>query len=1008
MSVRAGSIAEHRLESSSTARVAANRECVLLMSNAECRQSSISLFYSYSHKDEVLRDKLETHLTLLKLQGVIQSWHDRRIGAGTEWEGAIDENLEQAGIILLLISSDFLASNYCRDVELRAAMERHEQGTARVIPVILRPVDGWLSAAFGKLQAVPKNGKPVTTWKNRDEAFADVARGIREAASSLADEQSGGSASAGLLASEPALPAERPGAADRATLVQELNRLSPTDLAALVTLIDESAPHVNRHTVVPTQAAELVRWANSSAGPGLAALHSALAGLLRTPAGGSRTPASIGMGSAQIGAESGNAGNRSTGAAPLAPYFAVQRQEIERHERQFVGRGDVIQAFDRFVATHRRGYFVVTGGPGSGKSAIAAHLVHLRGLVHHMISRSGGRCDPRLILRSLLAQILPRAQAVTAIADHIPELTKTLEESLGGLAERESPLVVVIDALDELAVGPGAEIPFLVSDALQEGVFFVVTTRPDDRLKLLSPGPFMVEHTVYELAPLTLGEIEAILCARLPGLAPTKVERIAACSQGNPLYLHAVIHELEQDPDFDLRELPARIEDFFLQATGGFRGGRNPILHQVLGLLTASRALLSLSDLSQIIGARQREVFDQGIRPIQPFLIKIDGGFAFYHTRFHEFVAHELHFEDELESCHRALAAWLESPQAGDYEERYRSLAHHLYQARELDGLLEAISPEYLAEKVRRQGYAVLEDVELVARAMLERDDPASVERCVTLVDGLRAVVGGDVMDEAGFALRGLGAARGPYRSRIVVPVLPSAPGFDVYVGVLPKIEVGADFFEVVACRDRLVVALGDAPGRGLKSAFVARFLSSLFRRKSEAAGTPQPGALLEHVAGILAGNDFFETLAMQCATLDRRRGVLTIANAELPYPVLYSSRRGKCDRLPINGDLIFARSADEPAAHFDQRRVEIGPGDILVMVTDGLTESRGLGGDSFGYRFTEIIESLSARGARVIGEAILDDWRNHPRLEDDYDDVAVMVVALAADPRTPVGLTRG
>jgi serine phosphatase RsbU (regulator of sigma subunit) len=134
----------------------------------------------------------------------------------------------------------------------------------------------------------------------------------------------------------------------------------------------------------------------------------------------------------------------------------------------------------------------------------------------------------------------------------------------------------------------------------------------------------------------------------------------------------------------------------------------------------------------------------------------------------------------------------------------------------------------------------------------------------------------------------------------------------------------------------------------------------------------------------------------------------LTIANAGLPYPVLYSSRRGKCDRLPVTGDLIFDRSADEPAVHFDQRRVEIAPRDILVMVTDGLTESRGLGGDSFGYRFTRIIEGLAGRGARVIGEAILDEWRKHPRLEDDFDDVTVMVVALADEPRGAAGLTRG
>lgn len=144
----------------------------------------VSLFYSYSHKDEPLRKRLETHLSLLQDQKVIRGWHDRCILAGTEWDGAISENLEHAGIILLLVSSDFLASRYCRDVEIKRAMERHESGQTRVIPIILRAVD-WHSAPFGKLQALPKDGKPVTSWKNRDEAFSDVARGIKDAVKSL-------------------------------------------------------------------------------------------------------------------------------------------------------------------------------------------------------------------------------------------------------------------------------------------------------------------------------------------------------------------------------------------------------------------------------------------------------------------------------------------------------------------------------------------------------------------------------------------------------------------------------------------------------------------------------------------------------------------------------------------------------------------------------------------------------------------------------------------------------
>ncbi|MBW4500547.1 MAG: TIR domain-containing protein [Scytonema hyalinum WJT4-NPBG1] len=145
---------------------------------------AIEVFFSYAHEDEKLRYQLENHLSLLKRQGVITGWHDRKIGAGQEWKNEIDTHLNTARIILLLISSAFIASDYCWDVEVKRAMERHEAKEARVIPVILKPVD-WKRAPFSKLQALPKNGKPVIKWGNRDEAFENVAQGIRVAVEEL-------------------------------------------------------------------------------------------------------------------------------------------------------------------------------------------------------------------------------------------------------------------------------------------------------------------------------------------------------------------------------------------------------------------------------------------------------------------------------------------------------------------------------------------------------------------------------------------------------------------------------------------------------------------------------------------------------------------------------------------------------------------------------------------------------------------------------------------------------
>src|SRR5256886_17213924 len=94
-------------------------------------------------------------------------WHDREITAGSEWANQISEHLESAQIILLLISPDFLASDYCHDVEMTRAMERHNNKEARVIPIILRPVD-WEGAPFSKLQCLPRNAEPVNPCKNED------------------------------------------------------------------------------------------------------------------------------------------------------------------------------------------------------------------------------------------------------------------------------------------------------------------------------------------------------------------------------------------------------------------------------------------------------------------------------------------------------------------------------------------------------------------------------------------------------------------------------------------------------------------------------------------------------------------------------------------------------------------------------------------------------------------------------------------------------------------------
>jgi hypothetical protein len=150
--------------------------------------ASVTLFISYAHNDEELRRQLDKHLAPLQRRKIIDAWHDRKIEAGQRWAEEIDEKLNHADLILLLISPDFVASDYCSDIELKKAMKRHAAGESKVVPIILEPCD-WKCYDFGQLQAFPKDGKAITLWSNRNAAFLDVAEGIGRVAEDLFEQR---------------------------------------------------------------------------------------------------------------------------------------------------------------------------------------------------------------------------------------------------------------------------------------------------------------------------------------------------------------------------------------------------------------------------------------------------------------------------------------------------------------------------------------------------------------------------------------------------------------------------------------------------------------------------------------------------------------------------------------------------------------------------------------------------------------------------------------------------
>lgn len=148
----------------------------------------LKVLFCYAHKDERLLDSLKAHLQPMRYEGLMTTWHDRDISPGANWEEKIDEHLDTAHIILLLVSPDFMASKYCYGTEMTRAIERHEQGEVLAIPIILRPTD-WEKTPLGKLQALPKNGKAITTWHHRDEGYLDAAKGLRKAIEEMGKQQ---------------------------------------------------------------------------------------------------------------------------------------------------------------------------------------------------------------------------------------------------------------------------------------------------------------------------------------------------------------------------------------------------------------------------------------------------------------------------------------------------------------------------------------------------------------------------------------------------------------------------------------------------------------------------------------------------------------------------------------------------------------------------------------------------------------------------------------------------
>ncbi len=146
----------------------------------------VKLFISYSHKDEKFKENFEEHLATLKMKNIIESWNDREITAGSEWSNQIDENLRSADIIIFIVSSSFIASDYCQNIEVATAIEQHKSNKSVLVPVIVRRCD-WMDLEFAKFQGLPKDANPISSWKDEDEAWLNVIDGLKRTIKDFTD-----------------------------------------------------------------------------------------------------------------------------------------------------------------------------------------------------------------------------------------------------------------------------------------------------------------------------------------------------------------------------------------------------------------------------------------------------------------------------------------------------------------------------------------------------------------------------------------------------------------------------------------------------------------------------------------------------------------------------------------------------------------------------------------------------------------------------------------------------
>lgn len=249
----------------------------------------LKVFISYAHEDEPFKNDLVGHLKTLSRQGKIEIWQDRDMLAGDRWDPEIKKSLEEADIVLLLISVNFINSNYIDTVELKRTLEREAEGRVRMIPILLKPTD-LQGTEIRKLQALPKDGKPISKWDDKDDAYLNVVRGIRRVVDSLWDKPRASTRS--LVEQSVSTQPDKAAMTDtsvvpsllqkRLAIANRLTSMLKGDFDQLLFVLDVPQAYVPSPTLSQQERAnQFLTWATKSGGFGLDDLNNAIDAILK-------------------------------------------------------------------------------------------------------------------------------------------------------------------------------------------------------------------------------------------------------------------------------------------------------------------------------------------------------------------------------------------------------------------------------------------------------------------------------------------------------------------------------------------------------------------------------------------------------------------------------------------------------------------------------------------------------------------------------------------------------